>query len=430
MSHQIVSLLLLVFVALVCLAQESHWEELDYLDAVSRGFSTKIENSITIQLSTSVLAKSGDNVTVSWHGVQKPTEDDWVAAFSPGNVATIPIRYKTAEQSKGYLTSGSGSLLFELVNQRAEYVIAFMRGSKAKATVAALSTPLTFKKGPQEPTGEHLSITQKSGEMKIVWNSAEVKSPTVKWGEVSGNLTQSLAAHSRTYTKAEMCGGRAKNEGWRNPGVFHIATMTNLKAGTKYHYMVGDTESNIWGDEQIMYTPHPESTNSHVLVWGDMGHHARDGSQEVNDQKGAVAVTKAISKEVSLGNVDLTLHIGDISYARGYSQLWDEFMNDVRPFTSKVPYMLAIGNHEMDFPHSGSYFKGNDSGGECGVPYDVRFPMVRSSEKLPDRLYYSFDIGYAHYIIIDTEHDFTKGSHQHNWIVKDLEGVNRKKTPW
>lgn len=31
------------------------------------------------------------------------------------------------------------------------------------------------------------------------------------------------------------------------------------------------------------------------------------------------------------------------------------------------------GNHERDVPGSGSFYDGNDSGGECGVPAETTF---------------------------------------------------------
>lgn len=40
-----------------------------------------------------------------------------------------------------------------------------------------------------------------------------------------------------------------------------------------------------------------------------------------------------------------------------------------------MPYMVAPGNHERDWPESGDIFGGQDSGGECGIVYESRFPM-------------------------------------------------------
>jgi len=67
----------------------------------------------------------------------------------------------------------------------------------------------------------------------------------------------------------------------------------------------------------------------------------------------------------------MVLHIGDISYARGYAFLWDYFFHNIEPVASAVPYMVCIGNHEYDYygqPFAPSWSNYNsDSGGECGT---------------------------------------------------------------
>ncbi len=396
-----------------------------------RPLAVRLTSNATISASPSVLERSGDSVTVTWSGVSNPHTDDYIAAFLPNRNGTtsIPIRYKKAELSKDYLTTGSGSLEFNLVNHREEYTFVILKNISAPSIVA-ISTPIRFKLGEKEPTGPHISLTQNKDEMRVVWTSANVTTPTVKFGKQPGAYDSSAIATSTTYTREHMCGGRAKTYGWRDPGIFHTAIMNNLTPSTKYYYIVGDATSNIWSAEQVLYTPHDATSTTHVTVWGDMGHANADGSTEVDQQLGARDVTRAIANEVSQGNVDLALHIGDISYARGYSHLWDEYMHDITPVSSRVAYMLSIGNHEMDYPGSSSYFQGEDSYGECGVPYDVRFPMIRPEVKFPDRLWYSFDLGYAHYVILSTEHNFTIGSAQHEWLTNDLKLVDQIKTPW
>ena len=69
----------------------------------------------------------------------------------------------------------------------------------------------------------------------------------------------------------------------------------------------------------------------------------------------------------------LVLHIGDISYAVGYEAEWDQFLTQISPLASAVPWMTAIGNHEMGFTNS--VIPSADSGGECGVPYSQYFRM-------------------------------------------------------
>lgn len=109
-----------------------------------------------------------------------------------------------------------------------------------------------------------------------------------------------------------------------------------------------------------------------------------------------------------LDNIDIVFHIGDISYANGYISQWDQFTAQVEPITSRVPYMLArssnalnvftiispvmnikqlkilvlnmgrllftfSGNHERDWPNTGSFYGTMDSGGECGVLAETMF---------------------------------------------------------
>lgn len=52
---------------------------------------------------------------------------------------------------------------------------------------------------------------------------------------------------------------------------------------------------------------------------------------------------------------------------------------------AQAPYMVSIGNHERDWPHSGDWFPGrmHDSGGECGVAHERRFLMPSSEQDTP-----------------------------------------------
>ena len=46
------------------------------------------------------------------------------------------------------------------------------------------------------------------------------------------------------------------------------------------------------------------------------------------------------------------------------------------------------------------------------------------------QLRYSYDYGLVHFIMMSTEHDVGKGSRQYLWLEKDLQNVDRVKTPW
>jgi hypothetical protein len=78
-------------------------------------------------------------------------------------------------------------------------------------------------------------------------------------------------------------------------------------------------------------------------------------------------------------------------------------MNAISPVSARVPYMVAQGNHEQDWPWTGTVGSdfgpclGKDSGGECGVPTAARFLMPTPG--LRERsMWYSFDHGPVHFV--------------------------------
>lgn len=84
---------------------------------------------------------------------------------------------------------------------------------------------------------------------------------------------------------------------------------------------------------------------------------------------------------------------------------WDNYMHQMEPIVSRVPYMVTQGNHERGWPGTHT-FNNTDSGGECGVPLERRFIMPQAG---PDKPWYSFDFGPIHFLQYSTEHDFAPG---------------------
>ena len=62
-----------------------------------------------------------------------------------------------------------------------------------------------------------------------------------------------------------------------------------------------------------------------------------------------------------------------LGYATGYMSIWEGFMAQVQPLARAMPYYTSPGNHERVAPRSGTIRQGDDSGGECGVPFNYRF---------------------------------------------------------
>lgn len=206
---------------------------------------------------------------------------------------------------------------------------------------------------------------------------------------------------------------------------FHI--IHHLFSICSYTYKLGHRLFNgtyIWSQiYQFRASPYPGQTSlQRVVIFGDMGkvwfklwiyifknisdlqlwvpvilQGEADGSLEYNNfQPGSLNTTKQLIND--LKNIDIVFHIGDICYALGYLSQWDQFTSQIEPIASRVPYMIArfvvminfyfilsgwwldvwcfylcSGNHERDWPGTGSFYGNMDSGGECGVLAETMF---------------------------------------------------------
>ena len=134
---------------------------------------------------------------------------------------------------------------------------------------------------------------------------------------------------TKTYTAEEMCGAPATTDGYRPPGFFHSATIRGLTPNTRYFYQVGDSTSHSHSEVQHFYSA-PDADNVEFVIFGDLGQVETDGSFEPSEMDGSILTTTALTADLEQGVVKLNasaavFHIGDISYARGYVSIWEQF---------------------------------------------------------------------------------------------------------
>jgi len=243
--------------------------------------------------------------------------------------------------------------------------------------------------------------------------------------------------------------GPAAGMGWRDPGVIHSAVMVGLEPGARYFYTVG-SDAGGWSHERLGYfssfvAPSDGASLARIIAFGDMGKapSAWDGSLEHsfdNNGRGEVGswnTTRLLRSEVKRLQPDLVLNIGDISYAMGYASQWDEYLLQIEPVASSVPWMTADGNHDtncgcQEVPTSAiaagiTWLNSTDSGGECGIPYARRFPMPQATQSEP---WYSLVRGPVTVVVMSTEHDFSMGSVQYLALERMLKKIDRSTTPW
>ncbi|XP_057849694.2 probable inactive purple acid phosphatase 27 [Cryptomeria japonica] len=420
---------------------------------------------VKINLSTSGPLEDEQFVNVTIEGMLNPKDDDWVAMISPssGNITDCllngflyietgdlqshpllchyPVKsqfmkndpsYKSCKKSRCEKKKGgrcvvktcSGSVTFHIVNIRTDIEFVLFGGGYDNPCILHRSQPLKFS-NPNMPLYAHLSSIDSTGSsMKVTWISGSNRTQFVEYGP--GILSRSNVT---TFTQADMCGSLlvpspAKDFGWHDPGYIHTALMNGLLPSSNYVYKYGSDDVGWSNSVELSTPPAAGASDLRFLAFGDMGKAPRDASDEHYIQPGSLGVIKAMTEEE---DVDSVFHIGDISYATGFLVEWDFFLHMISPLASRVSYMTAIGNHERDFPGSNSVYELTDSGGECGVSYEKYFPMPTFAE---DKPWYSISQGPVHFTVISTEHNWTVGSEQYEWIRHDLASVDRKQTPW
>ena len=262
--------------------------------------------------------------------------------------------------------------------------------SSAGFEVVALSPTVRFSDA-DAPSQLRLARTSSVDEMRVSWTSspraAALGGMEVQWGAGPAALTRpAVPAASHTYGNGDLCGAPANSSGFHHPGVFFSAVLdlsgeaaAGRIAGQRLFYRVGSDAAG-WSAVHNFWAPKPVDPHAamSIVVTADMGETYEDGSQYHWEEPAAVNTTEFIARTIVAADrgADIILHPGDLAYATGYESEWDRFMSQIEPLAANVPYMTGQGNHERDFPESGSTSIGaGDSGGECGIPTQARFQM-------------------------------------------------------
>jgi len=401
-----------------------------------------------IKIDAPIIRGMGEVVNISYSGLSSkyPGNKDWIGVWSP---KPVNGNYSAMSATKYiYVTpdaSGSGQIPLWLLNMRDSVMVAYFTGGLKTPVMLAESESVNFE-NTALPMHIHLALTGNPTEMRVDWTSAQDSSKQMflHYGERPNNLTHSVKhVSTTTYTAADMCGAPATTIGYRSPGFLHSALIENLRPNTEYFYQVGDSTPNSVSRVLNFFSPpRPEADNVEFVIFGDLGQVETDGSNEASQMEGSILTTVALNKDIAKGRVNLAasaavFHIGDISYARGYATLWEQFFYQISGMTPHLPWMTVDGNHERDFPGSGSLFNGTDSGGECGVALENRFkmpkaqmPSTAATVSYNDTTWWSVNFGPVHFTVISTEHSFDPNSPQYSWIMQDLAQVDRSKTPF
>ncbi|CAN0841123.1 Purple acid phosphatase 23 [Linum grandiflorum] len=214
--------------------------------------------------------------------------------------------------------------------------------------------------------------------------------------------------------------------------IIHHVRIHGLEAGTKYYYKCGDSSIAAMSEELVFETmplPGPDAYPARVAVVGDLGL-TRNSSSTID--------------HLTMNEPSLILMVGDLTYANQYlttggkgvscyscafpdspiretyQPRWDGWGRFMEPLTSRIPMMVIEGNHEIEPQVSGLTFES----------YLARFAVPAEESGSNSNFYYSFEAGGIHFIMLGAYIDYNITGAQYAWLQKDLNQVDRNKTPW
>ncbi|KAL4643780.1 hypothetical protein ACB092_02G116700 [Castanea dentata] len=265
--------------------------------------------------------------------------------------------------------------------------------------------------------GSNLTELDPSSVLSEVW-----------YGKESGKYTSVAKGVSTVYSQLYPFKGLLNY----TSGIIHHVRLKGLQPKTKYYYKCGDSSIPAMSGENVFETfptPSPNSYPHRIAVIGDLG---------------LTSNTTTTIDHLIQNDPSMILMVGDLSYANQYQTTggkgvpcfscafpdapiretyqprWDAWGRFMEPLTSRVPMMVIEGNHEIEPQVSGITFKS----------YLTRFAVPSAESGSKSNLYYSFNAGGVHFIMLGAYVDYNSTGAQYSWLKKDLDLVDRTVTPW
>nr|XP_010926759.1 purple acid phosphatase 15-like [Elaeis guineensis] len=249
----------------------------------------------------------------------------------------------------------------------------------------------------------------------------------VHYGNSKNSLTYEATGYSLVY------GQLYPFEGLQNytSGIVHHVRLTGLKPETQYYYQCGDPSIPAMSDIhafKTMPTPGPQKYPRRIAVVGDLGL-TYNTTSTVDHMTSNQPDLITLVGDVCYANMYLTNGTGSDCYSCTFSKTpihetyqprWDYWGRYMEPVISEIPIMVIEGNHEIEQQVENKTF----------VSYNSRFAFPAEESTSFSTMYYSFNAGGIHFIMLGAYINYNKSGEQYKWLERDLANVDRTVTPW
>jgi len=181
--------------------------------------------------------------------------------------------------------------------------------------------------------------------------------------------------------------------------IWHWIQLTDLQPETNYYYRC-ISEDDTTSIKIFQTQPENNIQTGHIrfIVYGDNRTDSAKHTEIIQAMREKIV---ELYEENVQEELDLVFNVGDIvTYGWTLSQYLNEYFNPISSLSDEVPFMVSIGNHEVEADYFYDYMKYEDIGGTEGEKY------------------YSFMIGPILYIALNSN---TQGNTQLTWLEEQLD---------
>ncbi len=217
--------------------------------------------------------------------------------------------------------------------------------------------------------------------------------------------------------------------GSKNPYVV-TGVVDELNFNSRYAVTFGDKAANVWSDEYVFTTREEQLDEISFTYVADTQEtyrieqtaHSDISSKYIGDTYWSQLMGDAVTR---FPDTDFVANGGDITNYGNFPIYWEEMLDSVNEYLFNLPIMPVAGNHAEVGWYSAGYWS-----------FSKMFNIDAPIDKNIIGLYYSFDLGPLHFIALRsndalyTGNGRKYGQAQIDWLIQDLESVDREVTPW
>ena len=270
------------------------------------------------------------------------------------------------------VVTGDGAYDFAVATGSADGLTFFSRET-GSGPALVINAPISS--GSPDVDQVHLSWTgNPATTMTVMWHTQYSSNPSQVQYETATGYGSTV--NGKTYPSS-------------GQGYLHEVTLTGLQPANRYNYRIS-ADDGSWSSDYSFQTAPLGDGDFRFLAVADMGRNSN-----------SITISNLMARRAA----SFTVGAGDYWYSDDENNV-DRWFNINQPLMSQAPFMPARGNHEG----------GNH---ETAYPnrYTTRFALP------PPENYYSFRYGGAHFLVVDTNIDYTPGSVQRSFIESDLQAA-------